>query len=146
MADRLTRDKYGMLTYKYDIDPDVGFAFHMFCEVGQPWQPGFEKMIQSRGLRINRGFELDFKPYCADFVQEAIPQQYVDNARQTKDVFTYTSDWTHWYVLSRATHRLYCIGRIGGSRGMGRGINYRDRAVERAAQMNAQMRAYYEEK
>lgn len=146
MAVRMPRDKYGMLTYKYDIDENVGFAFHMLCEVGQPWQPEFLALQDERNIEVNRGFELNFKPYCADFVLQKTPQQYLDNARQTKEVFTYTSDWTHWYVLSRATLRLYCIGKIGGSRGMGRGINYRDRAVERAAQMNAQMRAYYEEK
>lgn len=141
---KITKDKYGMLTYAYDINPDASCAFHMLSEVGEPWVPGFRKLIERKGLHIAHGIDIPCHPYCADFLKQDIPLEYLYTAGLTEDVFTYTSDMTHWYVLDRITNRLFCVGRIGGSRGHGRGINYCDRAKERAAQMNAEFRAYYE--
>ncbi len=144
MKVKIKIDRYGMLTYAYDIGPDGGCAFHMFSEVGEPWVPGFRALIERKGLKIAHGIDIPCHPYCADFVVQDTPERYKLNARVTDEVFTYTSDTTHWYVLNRITLKLFCVGLIGGSRGHGRGINYCDRAKERAAQMNAAFSAYYE--
>lgn len=50
-----------------------------------------------------------------------------------------TSDSAFWYVIHKETHRAKCIGRIGGPRGNGQGINYCDRAKQRCDQLNAKL-------
>ena len=41
-----------------------------------------------------------------------------------------------WYIVNATTGGRVRIGRVGGPRGLGRGINYRDRAVEEANRRN----------
>lgn len=48
-----------------------------------------------------------------------------------------TADFNFWYVIHKVTHQAKCIGRIGGPKGNGRGINYCDRAKQRCIELNA---------
>lgn len=55
-----------VITYRYEVGDGDFCAFHMFCEVGAPYQPRFESLIEYYGLLINRGVMLDVHPWCAD--------------------------------------------------------------------------------
>lgn len=55
----LTVLKGGMLRYRYDVSPELGFDFYMLCEVGEPYQQWFRDEIKARGILFphNRGIE-----------------------------------------------------------------------------------------
>jgi len=44
-----------------------------------------------------------------------------------------------WYIVNIETGRFRRIGRIGGPRGNGRGINYHDRAISEAKTRNGEL-------
>jgi hypothetical protein len=67
MKSKITVGKGGILTYRYNVSSDFGFAFHMLCEVGEPWQPEFKAMIAKTGMKIETR-ELDHPPWMADFL------------------------------------------------------------------------------
>lgn len=140
---KLMIDKHGMLTYHYEVSEGVAFSFHTLREVGAPYQGRFSLLLARRGVTVEPGYVLPFPPYVADFKRVDTPDEYRNNAHHVAGVFGYTSDFKFWYVYNYATNRVYCVGRIGGSRGHGRGINYRDRAVERATRMHEQMLLFY---
>lgn len=71
--ERLTVLKGGMLRYKYECSPEVGFDFNMLCEVGEPYQAWFRKEIQDRGLVVEYGRDIDYYPWCADFAVGRVP-------------------------------------------------------------------------
>jgi hypothetical protein len=66
----LTVLENGMLRYQYALsdDREVAFAFHTLSEVGEPFQAWFRSEIETRGLQVAFGRDLDDKPYVADFV------------------------------------------------------------------------------
>ena len=68
--ERLTRMAGGMLRYRYDLDNqgDMGFDFHMLCEVGAPYQAWFRNEIARRGWDVDHAREIEKKPWVADFV------------------------------------------------------------------------------
>jgi hypothetical protein len=42
----------GRAIFEYQATNDVSFAFDMLCEVGQPWIPEFEKVLDMLGYRL----------------------------------------------------------------------------------------------
>jgi len=141
MANKLRVSPTGMLTYEYDVGPDVGFSFHTLREVGQPWVAEFQKKLASRGYTIEQGCELPFHPYVADFVVYDNAHLAANIRYTTADTgpWVVTSDDTHWYVIHRHSLRAKCIGKIGGPRANGRGTNYCDRAKETAIRLNSEL-------
>ena len=66
---KISRAPTGQLTYRYNIGPGMGFAFHLLCEVGEPWQPDARAALDDlrrKGYRIETR-ELDAAPWIADF-------------------------------------------------------------------------------
>lgn len=58
-----------MLTYKYAVGKDFGFAFHLLCEVGEPWQAQAKQAQADLCARTNSHVvtvELQEKPYLVD--------------------------------------------------------------------------------
>jgi rubredoxin len=43
---------YTAYFFRYDATPDMGFDVSLLCEVGQPFIPGFKRMIQKRELDL----------------------------------------------------------------------------------------------
>ena len=58
----------GMLTYKYDVSDEISCAFHLLCEVGEPYQQAFIDEIAERGMTVETR-SLDCAPWVADFAK-----------------------------------------------------------------------------
>lgn len=73
----ITRASSGMLTYRYRASADMSFAFHMLCEVGEPWQADAKAeldKLRERGYRIETR-DIDEAPWIADFAVRDINQE-----------------------------------------------------------------------
>lgn len=66
--EKLTKLKNGMLHYRYDCNPDIGFDFYTLAEVGGPYQPWFRDEIARLGWVVEYGRYLTHYPWVADFV------------------------------------------------------------------------------
>lgn len=66
--ERLTHLKGGMLRYRYDCGPDLGFDFNTLAEVGAPYQQWFRDEINRQGWIVEFGRNIDYTPWVADFV------------------------------------------------------------------------------
>lgn len=68
--EKLTKQKGGMLRYRYALDGsgEVAFDFHTLAEVGEPYQQWFRDEIARQGWQVEFGRDLEEKPYVADFV------------------------------------------------------------------------------
>ena len=57
------------LNYAYQASPDMGFRFHLLCEVGQPWQAEAkrkaDKLAARSGCVIGQ-VELESAPWFVD--------------------------------------------------------------------------------
>jgi len=60
-----------------------------------------------------------------------------DRPIRSEGVFQVEAKGGFWYVVNTETGRSKKIGRVGGPRSNGKGINYRDRAQEEANRRNA---------
>lgn len=60
---------HSVLVYSYWCNPDMGFRFHMLCEVGQPWYAEAERkardLAEQRGCVIKQ-IELSDRPWFVD--------------------------------------------------------------------------------
>lgn len=64
---RLFVDDNFMITYRYELDGDTSFKFHLLSEVGEPFKPWFVEEIKKRGYRVVTR-NLDHEPWIADFI------------------------------------------------------------------------------
>jgi hypothetical protein len=56
------------LRYRYKIDGGCQCEFATLAEVGEPWVPGFRKLISLHGLRVRPGVEIDDYPWVVDML------------------------------------------------------------------------------
>lgn len=68
-----------VLNYVYWCSPDMGFRFHMLCEVGQPWYEEAKRMAdvlaKKRGCVIKQ-IELSESPW---YVDALVKEKEVEN-------------------------------------------------------------------
>lgn len=65
----------GQIRYDYRAAPDMGFTFSTLSEVGQPFIPSYEAIIEANGLEIIT-VELPTAPWLTD----ALSTQTIDGA------------------------------------------------------------------
>lgn len=64
----ISKTRKGMLTYSYDANQDMSFRFHMFCEVGAPFQPEAQAILKKKGWDKIEQKEVPGPIHYADFV------------------------------------------------------------------------------
>lgn len=69
-AAKVSIGKGGMITYRYSAGSDMRFAFHLFCEVGEPYKAEVRAAMAARGIVRVETRELDAAPWIADFAVE----------------------------------------------------------------------------
>lgn len=149
----IKRDRYSRLTYIVETEPGAPFLYRRMRSIPLSVQARVHSQVvlflRDRGLElVESRYEPNpiagaFDPRYYDWARADIPDQYRNNAANLESLFTTTTDTNYWYVLNPWSNQLRMIGRVGGSRGKGRGINYRDRAHEECDRMSTEMRDFY---
>ena len=76
---RLVVKEYGLLSYQYPAFlhcPDASLEFSMLCEVGQRYQPLFQRLLDeliSLGFKLQFGRNIEKRPWVADFAKRRGP-------------------------------------------------------------------------
>lgn len=66
---KVTRDRNGVLTYRYKVSRDMSFEFHTLAEVGAPYQQEARDIIRANRWRVQYGADLPCAPWVVDRVQ-----------------------------------------------------------------------------
>jgi len=88
-------------------------------------------------------FEEGFYDGFADEVKKTIKGEKKHNQNPRGQWFVFHSGG-FWYIGQEETNKTKKIGRVGGPRGTGSGLNYYDRAMEEAKKRNFELGFGYE--
>ena len=64
---KVTKDRTGLVTYRYAAGGCMPFELHLLCEVGAPYQAAARRSIAAKKWRVETR-ELSARPWVADFV------------------------------------------------------------------------------
>lgn len=143
---KLIISKSGAITYQYVDDLGGECIHHQLGQVEIGLRGAYVNMLARKTDKVAYACSLPFWPFAADYRVCNQADVLIESMRTLSGdpgPWTYTSDNSFWYVIHSHSYKAYCIGRIGGPRGKGTGINYRDRARERAIALNAAEMSYY---
>lgn len=65
--------KHQVMCYRYDVNKDIGFCFHLMAEVGAPYQKQMRALANSLAAANNAVIvtkELDQAPWYADVMEK----------------------------------------------------------------------------